>query len=86
MKGTAYNPRVGLRGPNQGLDLSVTNKTLLLLALLAVTYLRRPKSHLKQYGGVLEPGFHTPRELFDVKNPIKLIADNITDFCTHRHW
>ena len=54
---------VDSRGPDPGLEVKVCQQTPILLALSAVTYLRRPKSHPKQYGRVLEPGFHTLRDV-----------------------
>ena len=53
---------VGSRGPDPGSEVKVFQQTPILLALSVVTCLRRPKSHLKQYGRVLEPGFRTLRE------------------------
>ena len=55
-------PGVGSRGPDLGSEVKVFQQTPILLALSVVTYLRRSKSHPKQYGWVLEPGFHTLRE------------------------
>ena len=53
---------VGSRGPDPGLEVKVCQKTPILLALSEVTYLRRPKSHPKQYGRLPEPSFRTQRE------------------------
>ena len=58
----ATKPFVGLRGPDPGSEVKVCQQTPILLALSGVTCLRRSKSHLKQYGWVLELGFRTLRE------------------------
>ena len=58
----ATKPFFVLRGPDAGLELMLTTKTLLLPALSIVTYLGRSKSHPKWYGWVLEPGFNTLRK------------------------
>ena len=58
---------VGFRDPNPGLHVKVCQQTPILLALSEVTCLRRPKSHPKQYGMVLELGFCTLGESRQVK-------------------
>ena len=58
----AMEPFFGSRGPDPGSEVKACQQTPILLALLIVTCLRRPKSHLKKYGWVLELGFHTLRE------------------------
>ena len=50
------------RGADPGSEVKVCQQTPMPLALSAVTCLRKPKSHPKQYGRVLEPGFRTLRE------------------------
>ena len=55
-------PFFGSRSTVLGSEVKVFQQTPIILALSAVTCLRRSKSHLKQYGWVLEPGFHTLRK------------------------
>lgn len=73
----------GLRGLDPDSELRLTKKTLLLLALSIVTCLRKPQSHLKQYGLVLEPSFRTLREIWNdvgtLRSQTDLPSDNPTD-------
>ena len=50
---------VGSRGTNLGSEVKVCEQTPKILALLEMNYLRRPKSHPKQYGRVPELSFCT---------------------------
>ena len=66
-------PSVGSRGPDPGSEVKFFQQTPILLALSTVTCLHRSKSHSKQYGWVLEPGFCTLREKTSNSNHSKII-------------
>jgi len=54
-------PFFGLGGPNLGSELVAPNKSLHYWTFQHQSMVCRLNSHLKQYGGMLEPSFHTQR-------------------------